>query len=178
MVDNRRVSDEVVYRGRVVEVRKVRLRMPDGAVVDRDLVHHNGAAVILPVLADGRIVLIRNYRFAVDGFLYEVPAGTLENGEDPLDCARRELTEETGYRAGKLEKLGSFAASPGVSDEIMHAYLATELSDGTQELELHEEIHVEVIAPEQVRRMLADGTIRDGKTIAILGLYWLSRSEL
>ena len=178
MTNDRIVSDNLVYRGRVLELHTVGVRMEDGKVMQRELVHYNGAAVILPVLDDGRIVLIRNYRFSVNEYLYELPAGMLEVGEDPLECARRELIEETGYRAGKLEKLSSFASSPGVSDEIMHAFLATELTDGTQELEAHEDIHVEVFAPQEVRRMLSDQTIRDGKTIAILCLYWLRRGEL
>ena len=149
--------------------------MPDGNVVQRDFFHYDGAAVVLPVLDDGAIVLIRNYRFAVDEHLYELPAGMLEPPEDPAECAARELIEETGYRAGRIEKLGEFYTGPGTTDENMHAFLATDLTDGQQDLEVYEEIHVEVFPAARVREMVADGTIHDGKTIAALAYYWMRK---
>jgi len=165
--------DELVFDGRVAEVHRVGLRMPDGRLVPRDLIRYPGAAVILPVLPDGSIVLIRNYRFVIDETLYELPAGMLEPGEAPERCAARELTEETGYTAGTLEKLSQFFTGPGTCDEVMHAFLATELTDGPQKLEAYERIEVEVCPDAEVRAMVADGRIHDGKTIAALGLYWL-----
>ena len=147
--------------------------MDDGQVVQRDFLHYNGAVVVLPVLSDGSIVMIRNRRFAVDENLIELPAGMLEEGEGPDRCAARELAEETGYSPGRLEKLGRFYTGPGTADEVMHAYLATDLADGKQDLEVHERITVEVFSHEQVRKMVADGTIHDGKTIAALAYYWL-----
>lgn len=172
-MDERFAYDELVCKGRVVEMHKVGLKMPDGRVVQRDLIHHAGAACILPVLGDGSIVLIRNYRFAVDEHLYELPAGMLEPDEQPELCAARELAEETGYTAGKIEKLGQFFTCPGTSDELMHAYLAGDLRDGKQNLEGYEQIAVEVFSEARVRRMVADGRIHDAKTIATLALYWL-----
>ena len=166
-------SDELIYRGKVVECHKIGLRMPDGQVVQRDFLHYGGAVVVLPVLEDGTIVMIRNYRFAVDEELIELPAGMLEEGEAPADCAARELAEETGYTAGRLVKLGQFYAGPGTTDELMHSFLATELKDGDQNLEVHEEIVVEEYSEEDVKRMIADGEIHDAKTIATLGYYWL-----
>ncbi len=167
--------DELIFKGKVAEVHKVGLRMSDGNVVQRDLIHYDGATVVLPVLSDGRIVLIRNYRFAVDETLWELPAGMLEAREDPEACAARELTEETGYTAGKLEKLGQFFTGPGTTDELMHSYLATDLTDGQQDLETYEEITVEVFCDADVRRMVRDGAIHDAKTITALTLYWLRK---
>ena len=166
---------ELVFDGKVAKGYMVKLRMPDGQVVPRDFFHYNGAAVVLPVLDDGSIVLIRNYRFAVDEHLYELPAGILEPGEDPAACAARELAEETGYTAGKIEKLGEFFTGPGTTDENMYAFLATELTGGRQNLEIYEEITVETFPHSEVRRMASDGTIHDGKTLAALALYWLGK---
>jgi len=167
--------DELVFDGLIAKVHKVGLRMGDGQVVQRDFIHYPGAAVVLPVLADGSIVLIRNYRFAVDEHLCELAAGVLEDREDPAACAARELAEETGYTAGRIEKLGVFYSTPGTTDEFLHAYLATELKDGRQNLEPHEQITVEALPEAKVRAMVADGTIHDAKTIATLALYWLRK---
>ena len=172
-MDDRFEYDELVFDGLIAKVHKVGLRMDGGEVVQRDFIHYPGAAVVLPVLEDGSIVLIRNYRFAVDDRLYEVAAGVLEEGEDPAACAARELAEETGYTAGCIEKLGVFCSTPGTTDEFLHAYLATDLKDGRQNLEAHEQITVEVLPDRKVRAMVADGTIHDAKTIATLALYWL-----
>lgn len=172
-MNERFASDEVVYDGRIARVRKLGVRMNDGNVVEREMVQFPGAALVLPVLDDGSIVLIRNYRFAVDEHLYELPAGMLEPDERALATAGRELIEETGYTAGRIEKLGQFYTSPGVSDEIMHVFIAAELTDGPQQLERYEEITVEVVADAEVRRMVAGGQIHDAKTIGALALYWM-----
>jgi ADP-ribose pyrophosphatase len=164
--------NELVHRGAKFEFRRVGVTMSDGRVLSRDLVHTLGAAVVLPVLGDGSIVLIRNRRFAVGEELWELCAGMIEPDEDPAVCAARELVEETGYRAGTIETLGRFYTSPGYTDEDMHAFLATDLESGAQELEDYEEIRVEAVEPDRVRRMCLDGTIRDGKTLASLALYW------
>jgi len=166
---------ELVFDGKVAKAYRVSLKMDDGCIVQRDFFKYPGAAVILPVLDDGSIVLIRNYRFAVDEHLYELPAGMLEPGEAPEACAARELTEETGYIAGRIEKLTEFYTGPGTTDEMMRVYLATELVPGRQDLEVYERISVETRSDDEVRRMVADGTIHDAKTIATLGAYWLGK---
>jgi ADP-ribose pyrophosphatase len=174
-MDNRFAYDELVFDGRVAKVHKVGLRMADGRVVPRDLIRYAGAAVVLPVLEDGSIVLIRNYRFAVDEELLELPAGILEPPEPPAACAARELAEETGYAAGRIEELGRFFSGPGTCDEVMHAFVATELTPGEQNLEPGEQIKVHVAREADVRDMLLDGRIHDAKTIATLGLYLLTK---
>ena len=168
-------TDELIYRGRVAEFHKVGVRMPDGKVVQRDFIHYNGAAVVMPLLPDGSVVLIRNHRFAVQEDLLELPAGMLKDGEDPAAGAARELSEETGYRAGRLEELGRFFTGPGTCDEVMHCFLAMDLRDGRQDLEPYEEITVAAFPQQEVRRMVMDGRIHDAKTIATLSLYWLKK---
>ena len=175
MSDKRFAYDELVFKGRVAEVHKVGVKMPDGRVVQRDWIRYNGAAVILPILDDGSIVLIRNYRFAVEETLYELPAGILDDGEDPAVGAARELTEETGYAAGRLEKLGRYYTGPGTCNELMHAFVAMGLSAGPQKLEAYEQIETEAIGDADVRAMVADGRIHDAKTIATLCLWWLRK---
>jgi len=173
-----REQDELVYKGRVLELYKVVLQTESGEHVRRELVHYNGAAVILPVLPDGRIVLIRNYRFAAEQWLWELPAGNLSPGENPAAAAERELAEETGYRSGKIEPLGTFFAAPGTSDEVMYTFLATELVPGSQGLEPHEQITVELRPDAEVRDMVVRGEICDAKTVAALAQYWLRKSAL
>jgi ADP-ribose pyrophosphatase len=140
--------------------------------VRRDVVVHPGAVVILPILDARRIVMIRNYRYAVEKELWELPAGTLEPDETPIETARRELEEESGYRAGRIVPLQEFYTSPGVLDERMHAFVATELTEVGQNLQGTERITVRVLDRDEVRRMLVDGELADGKTIAVLGLYF------
>lgn len=177
-MDKRFEYQELVFDGRVAKGYKVGLKMDDGRVVPRDYFSYGGAAVILPVLDDGSIVMIRNERFAVNEKLLELPAGMLEKGEDPAEGAGRELIEETGYTAGRIEKLGTFFTGPGTTDENMHAYLATGLTRGEQNLEIYERITVEIYSEPRVRQMIADGTLHDGKSIAALALYWLRKGTM
>jgi ADP-ribose pyrophosphatase len=169
--------DRLIFKGRVIEVHSVGVRMKDGRVLPRDYVHYSDAVVVLPILDDGRMVLIRNRRFAVEEELLELPAGMVDGKEAPAATAERELAEETGYAAGRIEPLGWFYTGPGSMDERMHAFLATALRPGEQHLEAYEEIRVEALAEGEVRRMVRDGTIHDAKTLAALGLYWLRRGE-
>jgi ADP-ribose pyrophosphatase len=139
--------------------------------VVREIVVHPGAVVVLPILGGERIVMIRQLRHAVDAELWELPAGTREPGESPLVTARRELIEETGYRAGAIEPFAEFYTSPGVMTERMHAFIATDLSEVGQRLEGHETIEVEVVRVADARDMVRRGEIHDGKTLAVLGMY-------
>jgi ADP-ribose pyrophosphatase len=129
--------------------------------------------VILPLLPDGRVLLIRNQRFAVNATLHELPAGTREPGEDDAAGALRELEEETGFRAGHLTPLVRFYASPGFCDEEMICFVATELTPTAQRLDATEHIEIEPVEVDLFREMLRDGRIVDGKTLAC-GLYWLA----
>ncbi len=128
--------------------------------------------VILPVLDARRIVMIRNYRHTVEQELWELPAGTAEPNEAPIETARRELEEEAGYRAGTMTPLTEFFTSPGVLTERMFAFVATELQPVGQRLEVGERIVAEIVELDRARKWLTSGELRDGKTIAVLGTYF------
>lgn len=166
-------DDQTLHKGYLFSLHRLTLQMDDGRTASRDLIRHPGAALILPVLDDGRIVMGRQYRFAVDGELWELPCGTLDDGEAPESCARRELAEETGYSAGAIELLGEYWSVPGYGTEKIFAYLATDLSEGEQDLDDHEQIDIDLFSEKDVRQMARDGRIQDGKTLAALNLYWL-----
>lgn len=136
-----------------------------------DVIVHPGAAVILPLLDEDRVVLIRNRRIATGHTLLELPAGTLEPPEPPIECARRELQEETGYRAGRLVELLRFYSAPGFCNELLHAFLATELTPGQLALEASEQIETEVQPLADALQAIRDGRIIDAKTIATLLYY-------
>lgn len=163
------LSEKVVFQADRYNIHRVAYQAPDGQPHQRDIIRHPGAVVLLPVLPDGRILMIRNYRVSLDRELLEVPAGTMEIGEPPEQTAHRELIEETGYRAGKLRLLRTFYASPGICDEAMHLFLATELMPGDHEREAYEQIENRIATLEEIHAWIDDGTIQDGKTlIAIL----------
>lgn len=142
-----------------------------GNIVSREIIQHPGAVVIVPLLDDGRVCLIRNYRVSVNQTLIELPAGTLEPPEEPLITAERELSEETGYRAAKLELLHAFFLSPGILNERMHLYLATGLTPGEAAREKGEEIENLIVSWSDALSMVASGQIQDAKTI--VGLLWV-----
>ena len=164
-------QQERVFDGRKFAVDVVEVAGRDGQSVQRELVVHGGAVAIVGRLDDGRIVMIRNHRFAVGKRLWELPAGTLERGEDPADCAARELEEETGYRPAHVELLCRFYTSPGFCTEQMHAYLATGLTHVGQNLESGEHIDVELITADRLLTMIRSGEIEDAKTIATILYY-------
>ncbi len=143
----------------------------DGEKLPRQIVQHPGAVVILPLLPDGRVVLIDNYRVAVEETLLELPAGTLEPDEDPVDTAYRELAEETGYRAGSMERLVQFFSSPGILTEQMYLFLASELQAGAMSPEKGEQIRPRIVAWEEALSMAGDGRIHDAKTLVGILAY-------
>lgn len=162
-----------LFSGKRISVERREFTEPDGEVLVREVVVHPGAVAILPVMDDGRIVMTRHFRRAVQTELVEIAAGTLEPDESPQECALRELEEETGYRADSVELLCEFYTTPGFCTERMWVYLATGLTQTQQKLQGGERITVEVMDPDQVRRMVARGEIEDGKTVAALGTYFL-----
>lgn len=161
------MSDQnVVYRGARFEVAELALTGRDGGTVQRQVVRPNDAVVILPMLDRDTVILIRNRRFAVDQTLWELPAGTLEAGEDPQATAERELIEESGYRAGQMERLTAFFPTPGFCTERLTAYRATRLTEVGQSLDETEEIEVHRLKWPKVLDMIRQGEIQDAKTIA------------
>lgn len=158
-------------------VAEVTVTRPDGELASCVFVEHPGAVAILPMVDDNHVCLIHSRRLTVDQTLVEVPAGTREPGEPPLDGARRELEEETGYRAAHWEKLAEFYTSPGILTERMHVYLATGLTEGPPRREANEEIENLVVSWDDALAMLDRGEIVDGKTIVALLAYERRRSS-
>ncbi len=157
-------SSKPVYKGRIFDVRVDTIR--DGEIeYDREIVVHRGSAVIVPVFDDGTVALVRQYRHAAGKYLLEVPAGSLDEGEDPKTGALRELEEEIGYRAAKIEKIAEFFVSPGFLTEKMFVYLATELTETSQNLEEDELIEIEPLTLDQALGKIRSGEIEDAKTI-------------
>lgn len=169
----------VTHTGPVFRVERLTTRDAQGRTMERDVVRHPGAVTVIAIGRDHegreRVTLIRNRRIAVDRQLIEFCAGKLERGEDPAIAAGRELEEECGFRAGRLERLGQFFTSPGFADETMHVFLACDLVPVPQRLEPGEEIEVLDAAPEEVDAMVRDGRIEDGKTIASWMLWRLAQ---
>ena len=162
---------DLLFTAKRFRVVRVVQETPDGTPHTREIVRHPGAVAILPVLDDGRIVLIENYRVSSRQTLVELPAGTLEPGEDPQQAAVRELAEETGYRAGRIQPLTVFYTSPGILDELMHLYLATAVVPGATSLDPGEDIRPLVVTLGEALEMVRDGRIRDGKSLAGLLYY-------
>ncbi|MEX2175542.1 MAG: NUDIX hydrolase [Pirellulaceae bacterium] len=146
---------------------------PSGSEKTRDIVRHPGACIVVPLLGDGRVCLIRNFRISIRETLIELPAGTLEPPELPAATAERELIEETGYRAAKIEFLHAFYASPGFLDEKMYLYVATGLTEGLAAREEGEEIENLLVPWDEAMQMVFRGEIQDAKTI--VGLLWVDR---
>jgi ADP-ribose pyrophosphatase len=159
---------EKLFQGVKFGVERRHVPTRGGGTAMREVVVHPGAVVVLPILDDGRIVMIRNHRFAVEETLWELCAGTLEPGEDPAVTAARELIEETGYEASHIDPLTMFYTSPGICDERMYAFVATGLSEVGQRLEATEQIEVEILTRAEVMDLVRTGEVRDGKTLATL----------
>lgn len=166
------LSSKVLFQGRVFGVRRDRLTEPSGITVTLDVVVHHGSIVLLPILADGRIVLVRQYRHPTGRYLWELVAGRIEPGESPLTAARRELLEETGYRARRFRKLLDFFSTPGFLTEQMHVYSAHGLTPGPAQPEADETITSRAFRPGELDRMIRQGRLHDAKSITAI-LYYL-----
>lgn len=160
------MAEETLLRTPRFNVVRDSYQTSSGQTKSREIVRHPGAVVIVPRLADGRVCLIRNFRISVKQTLIELPAGTLDPGESPQSTAERELSEETGYRAGLMQHLHSFYLSPGILDERMHLFLATDLTAGETAREVGEEITNLVVPWAEAIAMIFRGEIQDAKTIA------------
>ena len=162
------LSSSMLYSGRAIRLRVDRVRLPSGRETSREIIEHPGSVGILPLLTGNRVLLIRQYRHAVGETIWEIPAGTMEPGETPIECAGRELEEETGYRARSLKQLFDCYAAPGYSMELMHVFLARGLRPTELRPEEDEIISVESVESERAFRMIRSGQIRDAKTICAL----------
>jgi ADP-ribose pyrophosphatase len=164
----RRIGTRRVYEGSVLRLDVDDVEEPGGVRAVREVVRHSGSVATLPVHDDGRVVLIRQYRYAVDGEVWELPAGRRDASESPEAGARRELEEETGLGAGSLEPLLTFFTTPGFCDEVMHLYRATGLREGASRPEADERIEVRAFSLDEARGMIRRGEIQEGKTLVAL----------
>jgi ADP-ribose diphosphatase len=170
------MSTKNIYKGKVIALNIDTVTLPNGLTVDLEMVRHPGAAAIVPV-KDDIVVLIRQFRHAAGGFIYEIPAGKLHPGEDPRACAARELEEEIGYRAGGLELISSIFTAPGFTDEVIHIYKATGLTKGRQQLDRDEVLEVVEMPLAEAMTMIRAGTIRDAKTMVGLQSVFIGRGN-
>jgi len=165
------LDGEEVYSGRLLKVRRDRVRLPDGSESAREYIRHPGAVAIVPLLEDGRVVLERQFRYPVGQVFVEIPAGKLEPGEDPLVTGKRELLEETGYVAREWRRLGLIHNAIGYSDEIIEIWLARGLTQQAQQLAEGEFLEVFALPLAEAQAMARDGRITDVKTL--VGLLWM-----
>jgi ADP-ribose pyrophosphatase len=160
---------ETIYEGRVVNLSVEEVTLPNGATTRLELMRHPGASAAVPLFEDGSICILRQYRHAVSGWIWEVPAGKLDRpGENPEECARRELAEEAGLSAGRWHKLGSIFTTPGFCDEIIHLYLARDLTDVPRQHEEDEVIEIHRMGLNDALARVPTEEIRDTKTVAAL----------
>jgi ADP-ribose diphosphatase len=163
------IERTLIHHGRRFDFELAAQTVADGSTIRREVVRHPGAVVVLAVTADNRIVLIRNFRVAVEDWVWELPAGTMEPPEPAIQCAKRELEEETGYLASSIEPISEFLTTPGMTDELMRAFFARDLTQTTQKLEHDERIEVHLTPVEEALEMIESGDLRDAKSmIAIL----------
>ena len=169
-----RLSTRRVYDGRIINVDIDTVRFPNGSTGELEMVRHPGASAVVPFLTDPhsddpQLLLIKQYRYAAGDFIYEIPAGKLDGEEDPAECARRELREETGCTAERIEHLYTFFTTPGFTDEVIHAYIATGLTVGDVTHEKDEFMSVETVSLSRALELIKTGELKDAKTaLAIL----------
>jgi ADP-ribose pyrophosphatase len=168
-------SRDILYKGRVFELHRENITLDNGVTVDMDLVRHPGASAIVPVPQNNTVIMLKQYRHAIGDFIWEIPAGTRDGNETPLDCAKRELAEETGFLAGLWRELGVVTPLPGYADERIHIFLATEMRPAIQDLDKDEILSVHHVGLDKAIEMIYQGVIRDCKTIA--GLFMAAHRQ-
>lgn len=171
MGEYKRIRQELMYQGKVVGFYKDILKLPNGNTVEWDLIKHPGAAAIIPVLEDGRIILVEQYRNALGRKTFEIPAGGIEKGETPLQCVTREIEEETGYRSNQIEFLIKVITAIGFCDEMIPIYVAKDLVKTEQNLDEDEEIELKIVTIEEAVDMILNGIIIDSKTVSGILAY-------
>jgi len=168
MPDPQRLSRRVAYSGIFLKVNIDRVALPNGREVDLEFIEHPGASAVVPLHADGTVTLIRQFRYATGGYILEVPAGKLDPGETPEQCARREVEEEAGVRAGALHPLGAIWTTPGFTNERIWLFAATQLAEGAQDLQQDEVLDVVRMPLREALALIERGELPDGKSLAAL----------
>ncbi|MDR1796980.1 MAG: NUDIX hydrolase [Clostridiales Family XIII bacterium] len=176
IVEERTLSSEMIYKGAILNLRRDKVTVKEGRTSYREIVEHDGGVVMLGVTEDGRIPMVRQYRKpteATGGVCFELPAGKLEKGEDPLEAAKREMKEETGYTADRWEHVCSFYPTVGYSEELLHIYFASGLTAGETDFDENESIDLVLSTPQELYGMIDRKEMSDGKTLIALLLYRL-----
>jgi len=171
IVEEKTLSSEMIYEGAILNLRRDKVTVKEGRTSYREIVEHSGGVIILGVTPEGLIPMIRQYRKAAEQVMFELPAGKLEKGEDPMEAALREFKEETGFTAGGIRHAGSFYPTVGYSEEILHIYFADGLVAGETDFDDNESIDMELFCPEELYRQIDAGEMNDGKTMLALLLY-------
>jgi ADP-ribose pyrophosphatase len=171
-LEEKKLSGDIVYAGKFLEIHKDKVRLPDGKETFREYVHHPGAVAVVALTAEGAVILERQHRYPLRRDFIEIPAGKIDEGEATLDCAKRELMEETGYAAADWQRLGLIHNAIGYSDESIEIWLAKELEKREAKLDAGEFLEVFTQPFDEALAMAADGRISDVKTI--VGLFWAS----
>lgn len=167
-------SIQPIYQGRVIQLNVERVRLPNDQVADLEIIHHPGGAAIVAIDAQQRVCLLHQFRHAAGGYIWELPAGKIDHKEPPFQTAQRELVEEAGRTAGSWLSLGDYVSSPGVFTEVIHLYLARDLSEVPNAPEEHEVFQAEWLPFSEALRMAEQGELRDGKTL--VGLFRAARA--
>jgi ADP-ribose pyrophosphatase len=169
-------ESNIIFNGHVFDIKVDKIEYHSGNEGVREVILHNGGAVVLPLTDEGKIVFVKQYRYPFNEWMFELPAGKLEKNEEPLTCATRELTEETGYTSDKISFLGKIYTSPGFCDEILYIYLAEHLTPGNHSREEGEHgMEVFEFTIDEVNKMIAEGKIVDGKSIS--GIYMFQNKK-
>lgn len=163
--EEKTLEREQIYTGNIIKVEKLAVSLPNGKKATRDVVLHPGAAVVVPISENGELYMVRQYRKPIEQETLELPAGKLDPGEDPMVCAQRELKEETGLHAGKIRHIVSIHSTPGFCNEVLHMYLATQLTEGDSCADEDEFISFDRIPVRDLLNRVLTGEITDGKTI-------------
>ncbi len=175
MLPERKLSSQQVYHGRAVNLRLDTVEKPSGKKATREVVEHSDCIAVVVLDEHDNVLLVRQFRYPLGKFLLEIPAGGIDPGEEPVDCVRRELQEETGYLGQKIDKLGGFYSIPGYGTEYLHCYLATGLVPSRLVAEDTEEIELVRVPMNQIPQLIASGEICDAKSIAALLTFLLIR---
>lgn len=167
-----------IFKGRIIDLSVETVTLPNGVTAEMEFIRHPGAAAVVPMKDSATVMMIRQYRHAVGEFIYEIPAGKLHPGEDPYECAMREVEEEIGFRVGKLEPLLSFFTTPGFTNEVIYIFLGNDLQPGIQNLGNDEILDIFEVPIEKALKLIQEGEIRDGKTIIGLQMAALYLEKL
>ncbi len=170
-LEEKTMKSETIFEGRVIRLQIDQVKLPNGETSTREIVKHPGAVSVMALTEENKLVLVRQFRKPLEKAILEIPAGKLEPGEEPKECAFRELEEETGYRAAEMEHLFSFYTSPGFADEYLHLYQAKGLSSGKRKLDQDEFVELVELTLDECMKRVASGEICDAKTVAAV-LIW------